>query len=180
MRASSFLAIGEHQGLPPSPPGTNPQVRARKLDDYIACRGRHRGRDPVLRQLLLRGPHRGPPPRWHPNSTQTWRTRRSRWSGRPLYEAFVRGYTHKQWQTALRELSADIITRLPVRHTVDNRYLNDTYEWLPSATTPLADDDGNPRHLHRDALQLLPTECGVDVWPTRPLARLKFLALTVR
>ena len=130
--ASSFLAIGEHQGLPPSPPGTNPQVRARKLDDYIACRGRHRGRDPVLRQLLLRGPHRGLPPRWHTNSTQTWRTRRSRWSGRPLYEAFVRGYTHKQWQTALRELSAGVITRLPVRHTVDNRYLNDTYEWLPS------------------------------------------------
>jgi UDP-galactopyranose mutase len=51
--------------------------------------------------------------------------------GRPLYEAFVRGYTHKQWQTDPRELSADIITRLPVRYTFDNRYFNDTYEGLP-------------------------------------------------
>ena len=51
--------------------------------------------------------------------------------GRPLYEAFVRGYTEKQWQTDPRELSADIITRLPVRYTFDNRYFNDTYEGLP-------------------------------------------------
>ena len=52
--------------------------------------------------------------------------------GRPLYEAFIRGYTAKQWQTDPRELSADIITRLPVRYTFDNRYFNDTYEGLPT------------------------------------------------
>jgi UDP-galactopyranose mutase len=52
--------------------------------------------------------------------------------GRPLYEAFVRGYTEKQWQTDPRRLSADIITRLPVRYTFDNRYFNDTYEGLPT------------------------------------------------
>jgi UDP-galactopyranose mutase len=51
--------------------------------------------------------------------------------GRPLYEAFVRGYTEKQWQTDPTELSADIITRLPVRYTFDNRYFSDTYEGLP-------------------------------------------------
>jgi UDP-galactopyranose mutase len=51
--------------------------------------------------------------------------------GRPLYEAFVKGYTAKQWQTDPRDLSADIITRLPVRYTFDNRYFNDTYEGLP-------------------------------------------------
>src|ERR687889_1971242 len=51
--------------------------------------------------------------------------------GRPLYEAFVRGYTAKQWQTDPKELSPDIITRLPVRYTFDNRYFNDTYEGLP-------------------------------------------------
>ncbi|MDP9394557.1 MAG: UDP-galactopyranose mutase [Actinomycetota bacterium] len=51
--------------------------------------------------------------------------------GRPLYEAFVRGYTAKQWQTDPRDLSADIITRLPVRYTFDNRYFADTYEGLP-------------------------------------------------
>ncbi|MBO9523833.1 MAG: UDP-galactopyranose mutase [Nocardioidaceae bacterium] len=51
--------------------------------------------------------------------------------GRPLYEAFVRGYTAKQWQTDPKELSPDIITRLPVRYTFDNRYFNDKYEGLP-------------------------------------------------
>lgn len=52
--------------------------------------------------------------------------------GRPLYEAFVRGYTAKQWQTDPRELSPDIITRLPVRYNFDNRYFTDTYEGLPA------------------------------------------------
>ena len=51
--------------------------------------------------------------------------------GRPLYEAFVRGYTEKQWQTDPRELAPEIITRLPVRYTFDNRYFADTYEGLP-------------------------------------------------
>jgi UDP-galactopyranose mutase len=51
--------------------------------------------------------------------------------GRPLYEAFVKGYTAKQWQTDPKELSADIITRLPVRYNFNNRYFNDTYEGLP-------------------------------------------------
>ena len=52
--------------------------------------------------------------------------------GRPLYEAFVKGYTAKQWQTDPKELSPDIITRLPVRYNYDNRYFNDTYEGLPT------------------------------------------------
>jgi UDP-galactopyranose mutase len=51
--------------------------------------------------------------------------------GRPLYDSFVRGYTEKQWQTDPRELSPDIITRLPVRYTFDNRYFSDTFEGLP-------------------------------------------------
>ena len=51
--------------------------------------------------------------------------------GRPLYEAFIKGYTAKQWQTDPRELDAAIITRLPVRYTFNNRYFNDTYEGLP-------------------------------------------------
>jgi UDP-galactopyranose mutase len=51
--------------------------------------------------------------------------------GRPLYEAFIKGYTAKQWQTDPKDLSADIITRLPVRYTFENRYFNDTYEGLP-------------------------------------------------
>lgn len=51
--------------------------------------------------------------------------------GRPLYEAFVKGYTAKQWQTDPKELPASTISRLPVRYTFDNRYFNDTYEGLP-------------------------------------------------
>jgi UDP-galactopyranose mutase len=51
--------------------------------------------------------------------------------GRPLYEAFVRGYTAKQWQTDPTELPPGIISRLPVRYTFNNRYFNDTYEGLP-------------------------------------------------
>jgi UDP-galactopyranose mutase len=52
--------------------------------------------------------------------------------GRPLYEAFVKGYTAKQWQTDPKELPAANIARLPVRYTFDNRYFNDTYEGLPA------------------------------------------------
>lgn len=51
--------------------------------------------------------------------------------GRPLYEAFIKGYTAKQWQTDPTELSAEIITRLPVRYTFQNGWFNDTYEGLP-------------------------------------------------
>ncbi|MEV4671067.1 UDP-galactopyranose mutase [Actinomadura sp. NPDC049382] len=51
--------------------------------------------------------------------------------GRPLYEALIRGYTAKQWQTDPRDLPAEIITRLPVRYTFDNRYFNDVHEGLP-------------------------------------------------
>jgi len=52
--------------------------------------------------------------------------------GRPLYEAFIRDYTSKQWQTPTTELPASVISRLPVRYTYDNRYFNDTYEGLPT------------------------------------------------
>jgi len=52
--------------------------------------------------------------------------------GRPLYEAFIKGYTRKQWQTDPKDLPEGIITRLPVRYTFDNRYFSDTYEGLPA------------------------------------------------
>jgi UDP-galactopyranose mutase len=51
--------------------------------------------------------------------------------GRPLYEAFIRGYTSKQWQTDPADLPPEIITRLPVRYTFNNRYFSDTFEGLP-------------------------------------------------
>ncbi|MCC3294817.1 UDP-galactopyranose mutase [Arthrobacter sp. zg-Y411] len=51
--------------------------------------------------------------------------------GRPLYEAFIKYYTGKQWQTDPKDLPAEIISRLPVRYNYDNRYFNDKYEGLP-------------------------------------------------
>jgi UDP-galactopyranose mutase len=51
--------------------------------------------------------------------------------GRPLYDAFIRGYTAKQWQTDPHDLPAEVISRLPVRFTYDNRYFDDTYQGLP-------------------------------------------------
>lgn len=52
--------------------------------------------------------------------------------GRTLYDLLIRGYTHKQWQTDPKELSADIIGRLPVRLTFDDRYFADRYEGMPT------------------------------------------------
>lgn len=52
--------------------------------------------------------------------------------GRPLYEAFVRDYTAKQWQTDPRDLPAGTIGRLPVRYDFNNRYFNDKFEGLPA------------------------------------------------
>ena len=75
--------------------------------------------------------------------------------GRPLYEAFVKGYTSKQWQTDPKELPASIINRLPVRYTFDNRYFNDAYEGLPvdgytAWLTKMAADDRIEVRLNTD------------------------------
>ncbi|MDD7384103.1 MAG: UDP-galactopyranose mutase [Actinomycetaceae bacterium] len=51
--------------------------------------------------------------------------------GRPLFEAFIQGYTAKQWQTDPELLPAAIINRLPVRFTYDNRYFSDKWQGLP-------------------------------------------------
>jgi len=51
--------------------------------------------------------------------------------GRPLYEAFIRNYTLKQWQTDPKELPSSILARLPVRYNYDSRYFSDRWEGLP-------------------------------------------------
>ena len=51
--------------------------------------------------------------------------------GRDLYEAFIQGYTAKQWETDPKLLPAEIITRLPVRFNYNDFYFNDIYEGLP-------------------------------------------------
>jgi UDP-galactopyranose mutase len=79
--------------------------------------------------------------------------------GRPLYEAFVKGYTAKQWQTDPTELSPDIISRLPVRYTFTNRWFNDTHEGLPvdgytAWLTRMADHPNIEVRLDTDFLDL--------------------------
>ena len=51
--------------------------------------------------------------------------------GRELYEAFIKGYTQKQWETPLTELPENIITRLPVRMSFNDFYFSDPYEGMP-------------------------------------------------
>jgi UDP-galactopyranose mutase len=45
--------------------------------------------------------------------------------GRPLYEAFIKGYTIKQWEKDPKELSASIINRLPIRFDYREDYFHD-------------------------------------------------------
>jgi UDP-galactopyranose mutase len=51
--------------------------------------------------------------------------------GKPLYEAFIKGYTQKQWQIDPSMLPGEVFSRLPIRFNFNNRYFNDTYEGLP-------------------------------------------------
>ena len=53
--------------------------------------------------------------------------------GRPLYEAFIRGYTMKQWGTDPVNLPASIIKRLPVRASYDINYFPDYRQGIPLA-----------------------------------------------
>lgn len=53
--------------------------------------------------------------------------------GRPLYEAFVKNYTAKQWQVDPELLPATIIRRLPVRYTYNSNYFNDPHQGLPAS-----------------------------------------------
>ena len=51
--------------------------------------------------------------------------------GKELYEAFIYGYTKKQWQVEPSQLPADVITRLPFRYSFRENYFEDKYQGLP-------------------------------------------------
>ena len=52
--------------------------------------------------------------------------------GRPLYEAFIKGYTMKQWEKDPIDLPADIISRLPIRYNYNGDYhINTRWQGLP-------------------------------------------------
>lgn len=51
--------------------------------------------------------------------------------GRPLYEAFIEGYTKKQWQKDPKNLSGSILKRLPFRKNYDNSYYFSKWQGIP-------------------------------------------------
>ena len=51
--------------------------------------------------------------------------------GKDLCDRLYRGYTRKQWGRDLSELSASVVTRIPVRTNDDDRYFSDTFQCMP-------------------------------------------------
>ena len=51
--------------------------------------------------------------------------------GRDLYEAFLKGYTQKQWGRSPSDLPASILKRLPVRFTYDDNYFFHEHQGMP-------------------------------------------------
>lgn len=51
--------------------------------------------------------------------------------GRPLYEAFLKGYTEKQWEKDPKEIPAHVLKRLPFRTNYNESYFFDKYQGIP-------------------------------------------------
>jgi UDP-galactopyranose mutase len=52
--------------------------------------------------------------------------------GRDLCDMFFRGYTLKQWNRDLSELSASVAFRIPLRFNDDDRYFTDSFQHMPA------------------------------------------------
>ncbi len=78
--------------------------------------------------------------------------------GIDLYEAFIKGYTLKQWQRDPKELPASIINRLPVRNSYFDSYFDDLYQGVPV--------DGYTPIFER-MLKDVPVELNVDFFSDR-------------
>jgi len=86
----------------------------------------------------------------HPANLEEWCLSQV---GPELYETFIRGYTAKQWGRDPRDLPADIIKRLPIRLSFDDRYFSDRHQGIPI---------GGYTALFERLLQGIPIELGVD------------------
>ena len=54
--------------------------------------------------------------------------------GEKLYNAFLKNYTEKQWHTSATNISAAILSRIPVRFSHDNRYfITAKHQGIPTA-----------------------------------------------
>jgi UDP-galactopyranose mutase len=62
---------------------------------------------------------------------QTFEEQALRFVGRDLYEAFLEGYTIKQWGVSPRDLPASILKRLPVRFNYDDNYFFHKFQGMP-------------------------------------------------
>lgn len=51
--------------------------------------------------------------------------------GEKLYQAFICGYTRKQWNRDPKQLPAEIISRLKIRNNYNADYFNDPYQGIP-------------------------------------------------
>jgi UDP-galactopyranose mutase len=61
--------------------------------------------------------------------------------GRDLCDKFFRGYTRKQWDLDLSELSPGVAARVPARTNSDDRYFTDDFQFMPA--------DGYAELFHR-------------------------------
>lgn len=73
--------------------------------------------------------------------------------GRDLYEAFIKGYTVKQWGCDPKELPASIIERLPARTSYFDSYFDDIYQGIPI---------GGYTPIFKKMLKGIPVELNVD------------------
>lgn len=78
--------------------------------------------------------------------------------GRELYDAFIKGYTMKQWGCDPRELPASIITRLPIRTSFHDSYFDDIYQGIPV---------GGYTPIFERMLKEIPVELSVDFFEDR-------------
>ncbi|WP_304615985.1 UDP-galactopyranose mutase [Paracoccus sp. (in: a-proteobacteria)] len=71
---------------------------------------------------------------------QSFEEQALRFVGRPLYEAFFKGYTEKQWGCSPTELPASILKRLPVRFNYDDNYFFHRFQGMPrDGYTPMVE-----------------------------------------
>jgi UDP-galactopyranose mutase len=62
---------------------------------------------------------------------QSFEEQALRFIGRPLYEAFFKGYTLKQWEVDPSRLPASILKRLPVRFNYNDNYFFHKHQGMP-------------------------------------------------
>lgn len=65
------------------------------------------------------------------NEPRSFEEQAMKFVGKDLYEAFLKGYTIKQWGVDPTELPASILKRLPIRFNYDDNYFNHKYQGLP-------------------------------------------------